>query len=123
MKLISELIQFTPVDDKGPVSGVYYLDQLGNIYSTVSPRALSLVKLPYVAYSECHDDILEIHASELELYLKKLTNLKQTPEIKGMIKAFNLLLSYQSSIDPWSDFMSQYSYLDEEFIDSIEEDI
>lgn len=120
MKAVGNKINhFTPVDDKGPVKGTYYLDQFGNVVQIDGkPKQ---VYLPYAVSFNIDnlDDVCTMHISELEnvIELFKKNRNSVTDPIKqakydGYIEALNYVVSHNSYIDPWGDFIES---IEEEF--------
>ena len=67
MKTIANKINyFTPIDDKGIVHGIYYLDQCGNVVTFDGHP--TQVFLPYVisVNVENMDDVCTMHISEID---------------------------------------------------------
>lgn len=113
MKIITKRINyFSPVDDKGVVKGNYYLDQCGNVVTFyANPHA---IYLPYVASVDVEncDDICTLHISEIEDMISKLKGNMDNVEdhdlkmkYTGYIEALNYVVSHNSYIDPWNDFI------------------
>lgn len=121
MKAVGNKINyFTPVDDKGPVKGTYYLDQFGNVVEFSSRAKPTTIHLPYaVSFNVDNlDDVCTVHISELENVistfkkgLENVTDPLKRAKYEGYIEALNYIVSHNSYIDPWGDF-----------IDSIEEE-
>lgn len=122
MKAVANKINyFTPVDDKGPVSGNYYLDQCGNVVEISSKGKPVPVHLPYAVSINVDnmDDICTMHISEIEDMIDKLkSNVENVTDhdlkmkYVGYIEALNYVVSYNSYIDPWCDFIQS---IEEEF--------
>ena len=122
MKAIANKInQFTPVDDKGPISGTFYLDQFGNVVTFPEGIKPKQEYLPYAVSVNLDslDDVVTMHVSEIEDMITKLKN--NLPKVQdkdmqmkyqGYLEALNYVVSHNSYIDPWKDF-----------IDNIEEDV
>lgn len=116
--IINKVNYFTPIDDKGVVQGTYYLDQCGNV--VMLDGKPTPVLLPYVvSVNVGHmDDVCTMHISEIEDMIVKLKanneNVKDHDlkmKYVGYIEALNYVVTHNSYIDPWGDF-----------IDSIEEE-
>lgn len=115
MKAISNKINyFTPVDNKGQVHGNYYLNATGDLVEAPKGTMMTPVILPYAVSVniDSYDDIIKVHASELQEMLNKLkANIQnvtdETLKYKyvGYIEMLEYLLKYESHIDPWADFI------------------
>ena len=115
MKAVSSKINhFTVVDELGKVDGNYYLDQLGNIVVFPKQFIPNKVQLPYIVSVdiESMDDVCTLHISEIEEMIEKLKNnidCVRDEKLKlkyiGYIEALNYVVSHNSYIDPWPDFI------------------
>lgn len=122
MKAVANKINyFTPVDDKGQVAGNYYLDQCGNVVEFSSRAKPTPVHLPYAVSINVDnmDDVCTMHISEIEDMIDKLkSNVENVTDhdLKmkyiGYIEALNYVVSHNSYIDPWGDFIQS---IEEEF--------
>lgn len=115
MKVIGKKINhFTVIDDKGPVQGQYYLNYLGEVVELSNKAMVKPVLLPYIVsfnVEDC-DDICTMHVSEIEDMIDKLkSNIEniEDHDLKmkyiGYIEALNYIVSHNSYIDPWDDFI------------------
>lgn len=114
--VVNKINYFTPIDDKGPVPGTYYLDSCGNVVE-FSPRSKPTpVHLPYIVSMnlEHADDVCTMHISEIENMISKLqSNIDNVKDhdlkmkYEGYIEALNYIVSHNSYIDPWGDFIRE----------------
>lgn len=114
MKVVSRKINhFTPIDNKGPVQGKYYMDQFGNVVQF--DGIATPVNLPYAVSLDIDksDDVCTMHISEMEKCVKQLTISMEKcddpikkAKYQGYVEAFNYIIGYNSYIDPWADFIS-----------------
>lgn len=125
MKAVGNKINyFMPIDDKGPINNVtYYLDMFGNLVELPKYVKVKQVGLPYAISVNVDnmDDICTMHISEMETMLEKLkANLPNISDhdlkmkYTGYIEALEYIISFNSNIDPWADFISnieeEYKY-------------
>ena len=122
MKAIANKINyFTPVDDKGLVKGTYYLDQCGNLVEFPGQKPKP-VHFPYAVSINLDntDDVCTMHLSEIETMIKQLK--ENQPNVKdhdlkmkyeGYIEALNYVVSHNSYIDPWQDFINSIEEVQE----------
>ena len=128
MKTIANKINyFTPIDDKGIVHGTYYLDQCGNVVTFDGHP--TQVFLPYIisVNVENMDDVCTMHISEIEDMIAKLkannenvTDHDLKMKYVGYIEALNYVVTHNSYIDPWADFIHG---IEEEFRDNEEGEV
>ena len=116
MKVVTSRINyFTPIDNNGVVQGTYYLDQCGNVVRiNGKPQQ---VYLPYVTSIDVHniDDICTLHISEIEQMITKLKSNVQNIndhdkriKYEGYIEALNYVVTHNSYIDPWNDYLKEH---------------
>lgn len=122
MKAVScKVNHFVPIDDKGTVAGTYYLDQFGNLVEFSSKAKPKQVYLPYAVSVDLEktDDVCTLHVSEVENVIKLFRDhrnsvndpIKQA-KYDGYIEALNYIVSHNSYVDPWNDFIHD---IEEEF--------
>lgn len=111
--VVRKINHFTPIDNKGAVEGNYYLDKFGNIVQFNGMP--TLVNLPYAVSFDVDkaDDVCTMHISEMEKCVKHLSETMEKcddpikkAKYQGYVEAFNYMISYNSYIDPWADFIS-----------------
>lgn len=115
MKAVGKKINhFAVIDDKGTVQGQYYLNYIGEVVELSNKAMVKPVLLPYVVSFNIDDldDVCTMHVSEIEELISKLkSNLPNIQDdikrakYEGYIEALNYVVSHNSYIDPWDDFI------------------
>lgn len=121
LAITSKIVQFSPVDNNGIINGEYYLNQNGEVVSIPKDTNVTRTTLPYAANVELDktDDILTIHASEVEALISRLQSKVSTmpdgpdkQKYLGYIEALQFIVSYNSYVNPWKDYILS---IEEEF--------
>lgn len=115
MKAVGKKINhFAVIDDKGTVQGQYYLNYIGEVVELSNKAMVKPVLLPYIVSFNIDDldDVCTMHVSEIEDMIDKLkSNIEniEDHDLKmkyiGYIEALNYIVSHNSYIDPWDDFI------------------